>query len=79
MKTEVCIPGELFEAAEHLARRLGLSRSELYQLALATYLESQGDAAVTDRLDRIYAGEKPGRLDAAFDSIQRRSLVQEDW
>lgn len=79
MKTEVCIPGELFEAAEHLACRLGLSRSELYQRALANYLESQDDAAVTERLDRAYADEKSGGLDAALDSMQRRSLVRENW
>ena len=38
MKTAISIPDETFEAAETLAGRLGLSRSELYATAVAEYL-----------------------------------------
>ncbi|CAA9451760.1 MAG: hypothetical protein AVDCRST_MAG78-3485 [uncultured Rubrobacteraceae bacterium] len=37
-KTAVSIPDELFESAEGLARRLGMTRNELYAEALRDYL-----------------------------------------
>jgi metal-responsive CopG/Arc/MetJ family transcriptional regulator len=40
MKTAVSIPEPIFHAAEALAKRLGLSRSELFSRALEAYLEA---------------------------------------
>jgi predicted transcriptional regulator len=79
MKTAISIPDELFEAAERVAERLGLSRSELYQRALAKYLENQSDATITAHLDEIYGEEEPGELDPGLDAMQRGSIVREDW
>jgi metal-responsive CopG/Arc/MetJ family transcriptional regulator len=39
MKTAVSIPDDVFQSAEQLARRLGMSRSELYVQALKSYLQ----------------------------------------
>jgi metal-responsive CopG/Arc/MetJ family transcriptional regulator len=39
MKTAISIPDLLFDEAEKLAQRLGMSRSELYAKALAAYIE----------------------------------------
>jgi metal-responsive CopG/Arc/MetJ family transcriptional regulator len=39
LKTAISIPDNLFEAADKVARRLGISRSELYQRAIARFLE----------------------------------------
>ncbi len=79
MKTAISIPDALFEAADRLARRLGVSRSELYQRAIARYLENQGDEAVTEALDRVHARSEDGGLDPAFDALQRASLARDDW
>ncbi len=38
MKTAISLPDSVFEEAEALAQRLGLSRSELYTKALQAYL-----------------------------------------
>ncbi|MBW2720031.1 MAG: ribbon-helix-helix protein, CopG family [Deltaproteobacteria bacterium] len=38
MKTAVSVPNEVFERAERLAKRLKVSRSELYSRALREYL-----------------------------------------
>ena len=38
MKTAISIPDDVFEEAERLARRMGKSRSRLYQHALAEYV-----------------------------------------
>ncbi|MEQ9238858.1 MAG: hypothetical protein RIG66_32775 [Coleofasciculus sp. E2-BRE-01] len=39
MKTAVSIPDPIFEAAEAMSKRLGLSRSELYARALQAYFK----------------------------------------
>lgn len=79
MKTAISLPDELFQAAERVAKRLGLSRSELYQRALAKYLEGQNGASITADLNQVYGTEEKGRLDPALDHLQRASLAREDW
>lgn len=79
MKTAISIPDELYQAADRMAKRLGLSRSELYQRALAKYLESHSDLAVTERLNAVYGGEDSGSVDPVLDALQRASIVREKW
>lgn len=47
MKTAVSIPDELFAKAERLARRLGMSRSALYQRALDEFVRKSGEKSIT--------------------------------
>ena len=58
MKIAISVPDEVFEAGEHLARQLGVSRSQLYSDALATYLSARGAKEVTARLN-AYIGAQP--------------------
>ena len=51
MKIAISVPDEVFKAGEHLARQLGVSRSQLYADALSEYLSVRGAAAVTAKLD----------------------------
>jgi metal-responsive CopG/Arc/MetJ family transcriptional regulator len=77
MKTAVSIPDALFEAADRAARRLGLSRSQLYARALERFLGEEPDDAVTARLDEVYATE-----DSAVDPLlaaAQRKAVTEPW
>lgn len=78
MKTAVSIPNPVFEAAEELAQRLGVSRSELYARALSDFLEKRLDRRVTDRLDEVYAREESG-LDPALARLQAASLSRDEW
>jgi len=73
MKTAVSIPDPLFAAADELASRLGISRSELYARALARELASESDDSVSARLDAVY-GEDESTLDPSLASAQRRVL-----
>ena len=57
MKIAISVPDEIFEAGEHLAKQLGLSRSQLYADALSAYLSERGAAAVTAKLNAVYAQE----------------------
>jgi metal-responsive CopG/Arc/MetJ family transcriptional regulator len=79
MKTAISIPDDLYRAAERAAKRLGLSRSEFYQRAVAQFLERQSDTLVTDALNEIYRSEESSGLDEVLDRMQRASLPREDW
>lgn len=57
MKTAVSIPDHVFERAESVAQRLGVSRSELYAIALRAYLEHHDAVAQRQALDELYASE----------------------
>jgi hypothetical protein len=78
MKTAVSIPDELFVSAERLARRLGMSRSELYARALRQYVREHRNEGITERLDAIY-GTEPSELDPTIRRLQARSLPEDAW
>ena len=73
MKTAVSLPDELFVSANDLAKRQGMSRSELYAVALAEYLAKHRDADVTSKLNEVLADE-PGGVDPALRAAQARSV-----
>ncbi len=80
VKTAISIPDALFKAAEGLARRLGITRSKLYQEAVAAFVEKHEARAVTDALDELY-GRKPdiATLDRCVEALQTLSLPEDDW
>lgn len=78
MKTAISIPDVLFDAAEEVADRLGISRSQLYAKALAEYVSKHRDDDVTAALNRVYA-EQPSEMDPVLAAMQFTSLPSEDW
>ncbi len=78
MKIAISVPDEIFEAGEHLAKQLGLSRSQLYADALSAYLTKRGAVAVTAKLNAVYAAES-SKLDPAFAHAQLSRLADEAW
>jgi metal-responsive CopG/Arc/MetJ family transcriptional regulator len=78
MKIAISVPDDVFEAGEHLARQLGLSRSQLYADALSAYLSERGAAAVTAKLNAVYSKES-SKLDPAFGGSQLVRLANEAW
>jgi metal-responsive CopG/Arc/MetJ family transcriptional regulator len=78
MKTAISIPDDVFQAAEELSKRLGMSRSELYAKAVATFVKSHKGTRVKETLDAIY-GTEDSRLDPALMALQALSLPKEDW
>jgi len=78
MKVALSIPDELFDAAETLGRRLGVSRSRLYATALADFVAKHQSRKVTARLDAVYATEE-SRLDGPLRRAQARSLPRDSW
>ena len=78
MKTAISIPDPIFEAAESLAKQLGLSRSELYTRAVMTFIETHRDEDVTKALDQVYAQETTS-LDPVLEQLQLISLSWNEW
>ena len=75
MKTAVSIPDRIFRAAEQLAVRWGISRSELYAKALDALVEKHNDEVVTSRLNEIYRPEREdSSLDPTLAALQQRTL-----
>ena len=80
MKTAISIPDPIFEAAEKLARRLGVSRSQLYSEAVNTLIEKHRYSGVTEQLNAVYeAHPETGRLEQGIEELQSRSVTEEDW
>lgn len=78
MKVALSIPDELFERAEAVSKRLGISRSRLYATALAEYVAKHRTRKITERLDAVYATEE-SRLDSGTRRLQDRSIPRGSW
>ena len=77
MKSDISIPNVVFHAAENLAKKMGVSLSELYTAALNAYVaEHQKD--ITETLNRVYA-EEPSTLEPELVKMQVVSLEGEQW
>ena len=51
MKTAISVPDDVFHRASQRAKDLGLSRSEFFARAAATYLEDRDEQSVTRQID----------------------------
>jgi metal-responsive CopG/Arc/MetJ family transcriptional regulator len=78
MKTAISVPDPVFASADALARRLGISRSQLYATALAEYVAKFQATKVTERLDAVYAKEG-SRIEPRLARAQRRALQRAEW
>ncbi len=78
MKTALSIPDSVFEAAETVAERLSISRSQLYTRAIQEFLKLHGAQDVTERLNRVYS-EASSALDPSLVEMQAKSLAENPW
>ncbi len=78
MKTAISIPEPIFEEAEGLAKRLGMSRSELYATAVAQFVEAHREEAIIAALNEVYA-ENDSEVDSVLNQLQWLALPHEEW
>jgi predicted transcriptional regulator len=79
MKTAVSLPDDVFTTAESLAKRLRLSRSQLYGRAIDEYVSRHAPDAVTEALDRVCA-DLEGQTEEEFaTAAARRTLERAEW
>lgn len=72
------MPDDVFRRADRFAREQKLSRSALFTRAVEEYLAHHQREGVTERLDRVYAGEDSS-LDPVLRQMQFASLPKEEW
>lgn len=77
MKTAVSLPDEVFTSAESLAKRLKLTRSELYSRALAEFLARHSPDEITDSWNSVVA--EIGQDDAVNAGAARALFEQVEW
>ena len=78
MKTAISLPDELYQEADAVADRIGVSRSQLFATALAEYLAKFRSEDVTAQLNVVYAGE-PDTRDGALRAAARKSVRRAAW
>jgi metal-responsive CopG/Arc/MetJ family transcriptional regulator len=80
MKTAISIPDQIFRRAEAAAKRLGLSRSELFTRAAVEFLKAHPPEDVTASYDRAFAElESDRRLTAQRRRVARAALRNVEW
>lgn len=82
MKVAVSIPDPVFEKAEAAAKRLEMSRSELYAKAIDAWVDAHSPDEVTDSinaaLDQLTPVEREGEL-RIVRAGARQTMKREPW
>ena len=78
MKITISVPDGVFLSADELARRQGVSRSQLYATAVAEHVAKYDDEQITARLNEVLADEPRG-LHPAVRKAQARTIGPSDW
>jgi predicted transcriptional regulator len=79
MKTAVSLPDDVFARADRLAKRLKISRSELYGRAIGEYVSRHASDEVTEALDRVCAELEDRGENRFVEEASRRILEQTEW
>ena len=78
MKTAISIPDPIFKEADDLARRLGVSRSELYTKAVLAFVEERRGEQIIEALNAVYSRES-SELDVELQQLQEQAVAMEEW
>ena len=78
MKTAISIPNPIFYAAEDMAHRLSMSRSEFFTTAVSEYMKNHKYQDVTELLNQLYKNND-SKLDDELSSMQFSSIKKDEW
>jgi metal-responsive CopG/Arc/MetJ family transcriptional regulator len=73
MKAAISIPDAIFKKAEKVAHKLGMSRSELYTHAVASFIEERDEQNIVERLNNVYSSQS-STIDKDLYILQYHSL-----
>jgi predicted transcriptional regulator len=81
MKTAISIDDELLREVDETARRLRVSRSRLFSLAVGEFLERQRQEQMLRRLNEVYSEGREPSEKVLLESIKRkvRRVLKEPW
>ena len=77
MKVAISLPDPIFEAAETVCKRLGVSRSRFYSKAVEAHVRTYQADEIREALDEVY-GSEDSSLDPTLKRLQAEAL-REDW
>jgi hypothetical protein len=78
MKTAISIPDDVFKHAESTAKRLGVSRSELFTRAMREFLGIRREHAITASYDEAFASDDD-ELGLLRREAARKALLDVEW
>lgn len=79
MKTAISVPDDVFEQAEKAAKRLGLSRSELFTRAVRAFLATRAEQNITKSYDAAFGDAGESDVDDLRREATRRALLDVEW
>lgn len=78
MKTAISLPDAIYKKADQTAKRLGVSRSRLYAMAVAEYVAKYDVDEVTAKLNEVYA-KQPAEPDPVLFALAMDAIDDEAW
>jgi metal-responsive CopG/Arc/MetJ family transcriptional regulator len=79
VKTAISLPDDLYERASLEARRLGMSRSELFATAARRYLDDLARRDITARIDAVLSPEGADESHRWAVAAGRGALDRAEW
>ena len=78
MKTALSIPDSLFKAAEEMAAKEKLSRSQLYSRAMEQYLTVRKKESMREQMREalLHIDQTP---DPAWEEARRQAFLRSEW
>lgn len=78
MKTAISVPNDVFELSERLAKKLKVSRSQIFAMGVKKLGEELDDDEITAKLNEFYSKEK-AEIDPVAMKLALLSLPKEEW
>ncbi len=81
VKTAISIEKPLFQQVENLARKMRVSRSRLFALALEEYMQRRKNRELLEQINAAYADEPDPGEQALLRKVKRkhRRMVEGQW
>lgn len=80
VKTAISVPDDIFRRATRYAKRLGISRSELFTRAVEQFIQEQNARAIRDSYDRAFGPDAGDDEEVEFRRRNaRKTLLNVEW
>jgi len=81
IKTAISIQKSLFEQAESLAQELNVSRSQLFGLAIETYVKNHQNQILLQEINKAYSDEQDTSDKSRLSKMRKyhRKIVRDKW
>jgi len=81
IKTAISIQKSLFEQAESLAQQLNMSRSQLFGLAVETFIKNHQNQILLEEINRAYSDAPDPDEEVRLSKMRRlhRKFVEREW